>query len=631
MLPLYPLTVLLLMLFLLLCAMSHAAASEGKPSREDLEAINSGIEYPREEEYLDEYIYAEVYAPHGHSVFGFGSADRQGSRYTVLDGEQVKILAERNGVACVIVLSQNRARWINSQYLFPLEDAENHHEDTENSFSERTVDVQILNGVLVVSGEGEVSASDVAAAVSDNAVVTQIVLQDGITGIGVEAFREFTNVSDVILPDSLKSIGEAAFLGCYSLRSIHIPYQTTTIDARAFAYCSELETVELPKGIEELPYGLFAHCISLTELTIPDTVTRIGPQVFWGATNLKHIDIPDSVTEIGDYALLEGTQIRSLYLPEGLSNVGEHTLLGWWHWTPLSDIYYAGSETQWEALGITTSSDTDLHFNASRANEQQETAPEFLLMGDTLTISGNGKVQALDVELAVPNETEVCTVIIEDGITRIGNHAFSGFTSLRTVTIPESVTSIGSGAFSFCESLERITLPKSLTSIEEQAFVDCRNLREILIQENVTSIGNRAFQNCESLSILKIPEGVVTIGEQIVAGCNNLRSIYIPASVQEIGKNNFQHYETKVLNDIYYGGTEEQWNSLNLNLDTGMNVHCAAERAEPIIMEYTLSGSTLTISGNGAILEEDFEDLQTVKDFINDLIGFKTYIFFSCH
>ena len=604
-LPLYPLTILLL--FLLLGGIFPAAAAEGKPGREDLEAINSGIEYPKEDEYLDEYIYAEVFAPHGHSVFGFGSADRQGSRYTVLNGEQVKILAERNGIACVIVLSQNRARWINSLYLFPLGDAEDQHVAAGSGLSEGNMDVQILKGVLVVSGEGKVGASDVAAAVPDNALVTHIVVKDGITEIGVEAFREFASVSSVILPDSLKGIGEAAFLGCSSLRSIHIPSHTTTIDARAFAYCSALETVELPDGITELPYGLFAHCSSLTTLTIPGTVTSIGPQVFWGAANLRRVDIPDSVTEIGDYALLEGTQIRSLYLPEGLRNTGEHTFLGWWHWTPLSDIYYAGSEAQWKALGITTSSDTDLHFNASRAAAQQETAPLFLLTGDTLTISGNGKIQVADVDMAVPDVTEVSTVIIEDGITRIGNHAFSGFRNLRTVAIPESVASIGLGAFSSCERLESITLPKSLTAIEENTFAYCKNLREILIQENVTSIGKRAFEYCESLSILTIPERIVTIGEHIVAGCKNLRSIYIPAGVLEIEKDNFQQYETPVLNDIYYGGTEEQWMSLNLSLHREMNVHCSAEMAEQIIMEYVFSGNTLTISGNGGILKEDLE------------------------
>lgn len=95
---------------------SYAADSDG-PSEADLEAIKSGIEYPKENEYLEEYIYATVKAPKGHSVLGFGSADHQGSVYTVLNGEQVKVLAERKGYSCCIVLSQDKGRWINSNYL----------------------------------------------------------------------------------------------------------------------------------------------------------------------------------------------------------------------------------------------------------------------------------------------------------------------------------------------------------------------------------------------------------------------------------------------------------------------------------------------------------------------------------
>lgn len=88
-----------------------------KPSAGDLDAIKSGIEYPRDEEYFDWYQYATVSAPSGHSVYGFGSADHAGTAHTVLNGERVLVLAERKGYACVIVLSQNKGRWINMEHL----------------------------------------------------------------------------------------------------------------------------------------------------------------------------------------------------------------------------------------------------------------------------------------------------------------------------------------------------------------------------------------------------------------------------------------------------------------------------------------------------------------------------------
>ncbi|MCR5136248.1 MAG: hypothetical protein K6C12_03995 [Oscillospiraceae bacterium] len=115
--------VIVLLLMVLLTGNSSAFAASGKaPGPEDLTEIQSGIEYPTENEYLENYQYATVKAPKGHSVLGFGSADHQGSGYTVLDGEKVMILAVRGGYSCVIVLSQNKGRWINSDYLIPSEE-----------------------------------------------------------------------------------------------------------------------------------------------------------------------------------------------------------------------------------------------------------------------------------------------------------------------------------------------------------------------------------------------------------------------------------------------------------------------------------------------------------------------------
>lgn len=101
----------------------ETAVEVEKPGPWDLTAIGSQIEYPKGNEYLREYQYATVRAPHGHSVYGYGSADRLGSYYTVLDGETVKIVAERNGYSCCVILSTKRARWINSKYLVLAESA----------------------------------------------------------------------------------------------------------------------------------------------------------------------------------------------------------------------------------------------------------------------------------------------------------------------------------------------------------------------------------------------------------------------------------------------------------------------------------------------------------------------------
>ena len=124
------------------------------PGDADLEEIGSGIEYPKKNDYWDEYSYGTVHAPKGHSVYCYGSADRLGSSYTVPDGEKVVVLASRGEMLCVMIPSQNKARWIKDIYVV-LEPARSQipaaGEGTEDPFKETVGNswVEIQNISLV--------------------------------------------------------------------------------------------------------------------------------------------------------------------------------------------------------------------------------------------------------------------------------------------------------------------------------------------------------------------------------------------------------------------------------------------------------------------------------------------------
>ncbi len=152
--------------------------------------------------------------------------------------------------------------------------------------------------------------------------------------------------------------------------------------------------------------------------------------------------------------------------------------------------------------------------------------------GETVTYKPSEMAQAIrdlpngsndDVKGLI--ERSLTSIIIPDGVTSIGNYAFSNCANLANITIPESVTSIGSYAFSNCANLANISIPESVTSIGSNTFFSCTNLASITIPESVTSIGTYIFRNCANLTSVTIPNSVTSIGNYLFYNCYRLTNI----------------------------------------------------------------------------------------------------------
>ena len=137
---------------------------------------------------------------------------------------------------------------------------------------------------------------------------------------------------------------------------------------------------------------------------------------------------------------------------------------------------------------------------------------------------------------------KVTDVVIEAGVTRIGNYLFYGLTNLKTVSLPEGLLTIGDMAFRECSSLGSITIPASVTSIGQYAFAFCSNLATVTFfaGSHLTTIDCDAFHGCSSLTSITIPHGVTSIKNYAFYECSELSSVSIPASVTTIGVNAFE-------------------------------------------------------------------------------------------
>ncbi len=151
-------------------------------------------------------------------------------------------------------------------------------------------------------------------------------------------------------------------------------------------------------------------------------------------------------------------------------------------------------------------------------------------------------------------------VVVEEGITELGEYIFSGAESIVEVTLPTSLHTIGMNAFANCKNLSQITLPEGLVAMGWNAFMNC-NFTEITIPSTVATIngfygnqnlttvnilaeevafGDEAFRACINLTNITIPEKTTFIGRDAFEQCNALQSVTIPASVTSIESDAFR-------------------------------------------------------------------------------------------
>ena len=189
----------------------------------------------------------------------------------------------------------------------------------------------------------------------------------------------------------------------------------------------------------------------------------------------------------------------------------------------------------------------------------------------TLKITGTGAMTDYPNKESSPWYREaIKKLVLEDGITSIGDYAFHTQSQLQSVSIVSTVTRIGKNAFSY-SNIEDLRLPYGLEIIGEEAFNGCK-FRELYIPDSVTTLGWWAFANCSNLTSVNyplslvstpyksddtfgsmggqmggcfahsavtsitVPEGVTRLADGIFEYMYDLREVRLPSTLEEIGR-----------------------------------------------------------------------------------------------
>jgi len=287
-------------------------------------------------------------------------------------------------------------------------------------------------------------------------------------------------------------------------------------------------------------------------------VTSIGNEVFFGCSELTSIEIPSSVTSIGNLAFSGCSGLTGIEIPSSVTSIGD---LAFWFCSGLKDVYYTGTQEQWNAISFGSGGDAlnvfgaydedlrqnisipfTLHCNYSRPKPdvpaagtslKEKTGREFKVTESdgseskpSVTLTKLSAKEKKAKKVTIPKTVTINNVKYQ--VTGIAAKAFKNSKKLQTVVIPDTVTEIGTGSFEGCKKLKSVTIGKNVTSIGKNAFKNCKNLKKITVKSTkLKKVGKGALTGINRKCVIKVPKKQLKSYKRLFKGKGQKKSVKI--------------------------------------------------------------------------------------------------------
>lgn len=346
--------------------------------------------------------------------------------------------------------------------------------------------------------------------------LTDVVILDGVTSIGQQAFSGSVRLTSITIPKGTKTIGDMAFAYCRNLSKVILQEGLTTIGIRAFADCTNLRNISFPIGLKTIDASAFNGC-PIDIITLPSGLETIGAEAFKGS-HATTVTLPGSVSFVGNGAFSNNQNLQDIIVEKENEHYKDETFIG---------------------------------------DDGVEHHVLFDFLGNTLVQFPGGYKGSFDIPLGVVN---------------IASLAF-GASLVGDITIPNSLENIDAFAFDGSVNLNLLHIPKTITKIGAYAFRDCASLCgkydnkqgqyvfEIL-SGKLETISKGLFVGCTALVNVHMEEGIAKIEGDAFLRCGNLIGLEIPSTMKEIGEDMISIVNVGL--KIFFNGSQELWEQITI-------------------------------------------------------------------